>query len=231
MTRHTHYRRWGKRALDITLSASAIIVLSPLLVLIAVVVRLFLGSPVLFRQRRSGMQQRTFTILKFRTMTDARDERGELRSDSDRLTRLGRWLRLTSLDELPELFNVLKGEMSLVGPRPLMPQYDPHYRNDEIARFDVLPGITGWAQVNGRNGLSWEQRFALDCWYVDRVSFWLDVRILLRTIGTVLRRDNVYVDTSVAFLSLDVERRLAAAGEEASASAAVCDVASQEACR
>jgi lipopolysaccharide/colanic/teichoic acid biosynthesis glycosyltransferase len=216
-TKKSLYGRWGKRVLDVVLSATALLLLSPLLLALALVVRVFLGSPVLFRQKRSGMLRQGFTILKFRTMTDARDERGELLSDSVRLTRLGRWLRATSLDELPELINVLKGDMSLIGPRPLVPQYDAYYRDDEVIRFDVLPGITGWAQVNGRNALSWEQRFAFDAWYVERIGFWLDVTILLRTIGTVLGRNHVHVDTSIAFLSLDVERRMQADESKAEA--------------
>jgi len=205
--RITCYRRVGKRALDLVMSVSALILLSPLLLVVALMVRLFLGSPVLYRQSRSGIHRRGFTILKFRTMTDARDDRGELLPDSARLTRLGRWLRMTSIDELPELFNVLAGDMSLVGPRPLITRYDPYYRPDEVIRFEAFPGITGWAQVNGRNELSWEQRFAHDGWYVANLSLWLDLKILLLTIGKVLRREKVCVDTTTAFLSLDVQRQ------------------------
>src|SRR5947209_8318604 len=152
-TRPTFYRRRGKRLLDLVLSATALVALAPLLLVLAALVRAFLGTPVLFRQQRSGLGRRPFQILKFRTMTDARDAAGALLPDSERLTRLGFFLRLTSLDELPELFNVLHGEMSLVGPRPLLPQYDAYYTEREARRFELLPGITGWAQINGRNEL------------------------------------------------------------------------------
>lgn len=205
----TFYRRRGKRLFDIVVSATALILLAPLLVLVAVLVRLFLGAPVLFRQTRSGKGQAPFTILKFRTMTDERDAFGQLLSDTHRLTRFGRFLRATSLDELPELLNVLWGDMSLVGPRPLLPRYDPYYRDEERKRFDVLPGITGWAQINGRNGLSWEQRFTLDAWYADACGFWLDIKILFLTIGKVLRREAVHVNSDLVVVSLDVERRQA----------------------
>jgi len=205
--RITFYRRVGKRTLDLVLCVSALILLLPLLLVVALMVRLFLGSPVLYRQRRSGIHRQSFTILKFRTMTDACDDCGELLPDSARLTRLGRWLRATSVDELPELLNVLKGDMSLVGPRPLIPRYDPYYRPNELSRFEAVPGITGWAQVNGRNELPWEQRFAYDVWYVAHMSLWLDLKILLLTVGKVLGREKVCVDTTTAFLSLDVERQ------------------------
>jgi len=213
----TLYRRFGKRLLDLVLSLTALVLLAPLLVLLVILVRLNLGSPVLFRQKRSGRHGKPFTILKFRTMTEERDSSGKRLADSKRLTRFGKFLRRTSLDELPELLNVLRGEMSLVGPRPLVPRYDSYFSERERKRFDVLPGITGWAQVNGRNALSWEQRFAFDAWYVERIGFWLDVTILLRTIGTVLGRNHVHVDTSIAFLSLDVERRMQADESKAEA--------------
>jgi|SRR5690606_6750205 len=180
-----------KRPLDVILSAMALLILSPVLLAIALLVRVGMGSPVLFRQRRPGLHGRPFTILKFRTMTEARDGDGTLLPDVDRLTVLGRFLRRTSLDELPELINVLRGDMSLVGPRPLRMHYLDHYTPEQMRRHDVLPGITGWAQVNGRNALTWEEKFALDVWYVDHVSFWLDLKILLMTVLRVLTGDGI----------------------------------------
>lgn len=201
------YVRWGKRCLDIVLSATALVICAPLIGLVAVVVRLRLGSPVLFRQIRIGRNERAFTILKFRSMTNKHDASGRLLRDTMRLTRLGRFLRASSLDELPELFNVLRGEMSLVGPRPLLPRYQPWYTPQERKRFEVLPGITGWAQVSGRNALSWDARFQCDIQYVEKCSLALDLQLLLRTVGKVLRRENVQVDTSATLRSLDDERR------------------------
>src|SRR5580704_17051603 len=159
------YRSGGKRLFDCFASGIGIVLLSPLMLLIAIVVRIHLGKPVLFRQTRIGLREEPFTILKFRSMTDAHDETGRRLPDSERITGLGRFLRSTSLDELPELFNVLKGEMSLVGPRPLLPRYQPWYTASELKRFDVLPGITGWAQINGRNALGWDERFRHDVQY------------------------------------------------------------------
>jgi lipopolysaccharide/colanic/teichoic acid biosynthesis glycosyltransferase len=206
-THKSAYCRWGKRLVDVLGSAAAILLLGPMLLVIAALVRIFLGTPILFRQVRSGRGQKAFTILKFRTMTNACAADGKLLSDTLRLTPLGRFLRATSLDELPELFNVLRGEMSLVGPRPLLPRYDAWYRHDELGRFDALPGITGWAQINGRNALSWDERFRHDVWYVQTCSIWLDVKILLLTVVRVLRRENVQVDTDLTLRSLDDERR------------------------
>jgi lipopolysaccharide/colanic/teichoic acid biosynthesis glycosyltransferase/glycosyltransferase involved in cell wall biosynthesis len=177
----------AKRAFDLLAAMAALIVLSPLLAAIVVVGRLSLGSPVLFRQRRPGSHGQLFTCLKFRTMTDARDANGQLLPDMQRLTPLGRFLRSTSLDELPELFNVIRGEMSLVGPRPLLPQYLNRYSSEQMRRHEVKPGITGWAQVNGRNALDWNRKFELDLWYVDHWSLWLDLKILARTAGQVVR--------------------------------------------
>jgi len=182
---------WPKRAFDLLVAVGALVALSPVLAAIAVAVGLFLGSPILFRQRRPGLQGQLFTCLKFRTMTDVRDANGQLLPDGERLTPLGRFLRSTSLDELPELFNVIRGEMSLVGPRPLLPQYLERYSPEQMRRHNVKPGITGWAQINGRNSLSWKERFALDLWYVDHRSFWLDLSILGKTFLQVLRRDGV----------------------------------------
>jgi sugar transferase EpsL len=163
----------------------------PVLAVVALLVRLKLGSPVFFRQARPGYRERIFELIKFRTMTDARDVAGRLLPDSARLTPFGRWLRATSLDELPELLNVLRGEMSLVGPRPLLVEYLPRYSPEQRRRHEVRPGLTGWCQINGRNALSWEQKFALDIWYVDHRSLWLDLRILVMTIWQVLARRGI----------------------------------------
>lgn len=181
-------------------------VLSPLLVLLAVLVRCLLGGPVLFRQERTGIHKQSFTILKFRTMTNACDANGNLLSDSQRLTRFGNFLRSTSLDELPELWNVVVGDMSLVGPRPLLPRYNSSYTERESKRFELLPGITGWAQINGRNDLAWDDRLECDVHYVEKLSLGLDLKILLLTIVKVLRRDNVEVDPERTFGNLDEER-------------------------
>ncbi len=180
-----------KRIFDIVVSGTALVVLLPMLVVVALLVRWHFGSPVFFAQVRPGMNARPFRMFKFRTMTDARNSDGQLLPDADRLSSFGRLLRSTSLDELPELWNVLKGDMSLVGPRPLLLEYLPLYSSEQAKRHDVRPGITGWAQVNGRNALSWDEKFALDVWYVDNRSFALDLRIMILTIGSVLRRSGV----------------------------------------
>ena len=180
-----------KRAFDLATSLVGLLVLSPLLGLLALAVRLTLGSSVLFCQQRPGLHGQPFIIYKFRTMTDARDAQGNLLPDAERLTRLGRFLRSTSLDELPELFNVLKGDMSLVGPRPLLMQYLERYTPEQMRRHEVKPGITGWAQVNGRNALTWEQKFALDVWYVDHQSLWLDLKIITLTVWKILTREGI----------------------------------------
>jgi lipopolysaccharide/colanic/teichoic acid biosynthesis glycosyltransferase len=185
------YRLRGKRVFDITVSAASLIVCSPLLLTVALLVRWQLGAPVLFRQQRAGLRGRPFMLLKFRTMTDARGADGSLLPDGMRLTSFGRALRRSSADELPELWNVLRGEMSLVGPRPLLLRYVERYTPQQARRLEVRPGITGLAQVDGRNSLPWDDRFRLDVAYVDTVSFGLDVRLLLRTIGTVLSRQGV----------------------------------------
>ena len=175
-----------KRLLDIVVAGVGLVVCSPILAVCAVAVWVTMGRPVLFRQARPGRGGEPFAMLKFRTMRDRRDATGTLLPDAERLTRVGRFLRRTSLDELPELVNVLRGDMSLVGPRPLLTEYLPLYSPEQARRHDVRPGITGWAQVNGRNDQTWEDRFALDCWYVDHASLRLDLEILRRTVGAVL---------------------------------------------
>jgi len=180
-----------KRLLDFLAAALGLAILSPVIAATAAAVALRLGRPVLFRQVRPGLHGRPFTLVKFRTMTDARGPDGEPLSDEERMTPFGRWLRRTSLDELPQLWNVLRGDMSLVGPRPLLMQYLPLYDAQQARRHEVRPGITGWAQVNGRNAPSWDERFAMDVWYVDHRSLRLDARILLMTVFRVLRPQGV----------------------------------------
>lgn len=180
-----------KRLLDVTGAATALLLLSPVVLTVAYLVRTRLGSPVLFVQVRPGLQGKPFRMYKFRTMTDARDADGHLLPDAVRLTAFGKWLRASSLDELPELINVLRGEMSLVGPRPLLMDYLPLYSPEQARRHEARPGITGWAQINGRNAISWEQKFALDVWYVDHQSVWLDIRVLALTVWRVLRREGI----------------------------------------
>lgn len=175
------------------LSLCAIVLLSPLMLVIALLVRINLGSPVIFKQQRPGLNEKTFTLYKFRTMTDERDQDGQLLPDTQRLTRFGQLLRSTSLDELPELFNVLLGEMSLVGPRPLVARYLPYYTDSERRRHSVRPGVTGLAQVNGRNSVNWEQRFQYDLWYVENLSLSLDLVIVVKTVGKVIRRSDIGV--------------------------------------
>jgi len=180
-----------KRVFDIVVSAVALTVLAPVMGLIALLVWRTMGRPVLFRQARPGLHGKPFVMYKFRTMRDLRDAEGNLLPDEARLTPFGRWLRTTSLDELPELVNVLRGEMSLVGPRPLLMEYLERYTPEQARRHEVKPGITGWAQIHGRNNLSWDERFKLDVWYVDNWSLWLDVKILWRTLWMVLRREGI----------------------------------------
>lgn len=183
--------RFLKRWLDVLVAGGALVALLPFLVVLAVLVRTRLGSPVFFRQRRPGLGGRPFELVKFRTMTDACDAAGGLLPDERRLTAFGLWLRRTSLDELPELWNVLRGDMSLVGPRPLLMQYLPLYTPAQARRHNVKPGLTGWAQIHGRNALTWERKFELDVWYVDHASLGLDVRILLSTLAVVFSRHGV----------------------------------------
>lgn len=185
------YDRVVKRVIDMLLSAIALLVLLPIFFILAVLVRVKLGSPVFFSQERPGRDEKVFRMYKFRSMTDRRDEHGELLSDEERLTHFGAMLRATSLDELPELWNIFKGDMSIVGPRPLLVKYLPRYNERQRRRHQVRPGLTGWAQVNGRNAISWEQKFEYDVEYVERESFWFDMKILLMTVGKVLRRSGI----------------------------------------
>lgn len=180
-----------KHFTDFTAAFLALLVLSPLLLILMVLVRLKLGSPIFFTQVRPGLHGKPFKMIKFRTMTDARDADGNLLPDNIRLTAFGRFLRSTSLDELPELWNVLKGDMSLVGPRPLLMEYLPRYTPEQARRHEARPGITGWAQINGRNAISWEEKFKLDVWYVDNQTFWLDLKILVLTIKKVFVREGI----------------------------------------
>ena len=180
-----------KRLIDIVASAGGLVVLSPVLLVLWLLVRRRMGSPALFRQVRPGLHGQPFEMIKFRTMRDATGPDGQPLPDAERLTDFGRWLRATSLDELPELWNVLKGQMSLVGPRPLLMEYLPLYSPEQARRHEVRPGITGWAQVNGRNAVGWDQKFALDVWYVDRHTLWLDVKIIALTLRRIVQRDGI----------------------------------------
>ncbi|WP_019230347.1 sugar transferase [Sedimentibacter sp. B4] len=200
------YIRFFKRPMDFILSLMAIIVLSPVLIIVAILVRFKLGSPVLFKQKRPGLNEKIFTMYKFRTMTDEKDENGELLPDSVRLTKFGRTLRSTSLDELPELFNILKGDMSIVGPRPLLIRYLPYYFDHERLRSSVRPGITGLAQVNGRNTLTWDERFATDVEYIKKLTFLNDVNIIVRTVLVVFQKKDILVGDEHVLLDLNVER-------------------------
>jgi sugar transferase EpsL len=184
----------SKRALDLAVSATALLILSPVMAATAAAVRILLGSPILFRQVRPGLHGQPFELVKFRTMLDARDAEGALLGDAERLTRFGRLLRASSLDELPQLWNVLKGEMSLVGPRPLLMDYLPLYSAEQARRHEVRPGLTGWAQVNGRNAIEWSERLRLDVWYVDNRSLMLDLRILVRTCVAIFCRRDISAD-------------------------------------
>ncbi len=190
------YEKFIKRALDMILSGIAIIILSPILLIVAILVKTKLGSPVIFKQERPGLNERIFKMYKFRSMTDAKDENGELLPDEERLTSFGKKLRSTSLDELPELFNIFKGDMSIVGPRPLMVSYLPLYNEFQKHRHDVRPGLTGLAQISGRNLLSWKERFEKDISYVENISFTLDMKIIFNTVKSVIKRDGISSNTS-----------------------------------
>ena len=201
------YEKYIKRPLDCVLAACALILLSPVLLVVAILVRLKLGAPVIFHQERPGKDERIFRLCKFRTMTDERDERGELLPDAERLTRFGAVLRRTSLDELPELVNILKGDMAIVGPRPLLVRYLPWYTAREKRRHEVRPGLTGLAQVSGRNYVGWDRRLDLDVRYAERITFWGDLQIILRTVRSVLFQKDVAVDTDTTEQYLDTERK------------------------
>ena len=190
------YKKYFKRPMDFILSSIAIIILSPILIAVAVLVRLKLGSPVLFKQKRPGKNEKIFTMYKFRTMTDKKDEKGNLLPDSVRLTRFGKMLRSTSIDELPELFNILIGDMSIVGTRPLLEEYIPLYDENQRRRHEVLPGLTGLAQINGRNAISWEEKFKLDIIYVDNITFIGDIKIILQTVKKVFIKEGINSESS-----------------------------------
>jgi undecaprenyl phosphate N,N'-diacetylbacillosamine 1-phosphate transferase len=200
------YEKFIKRLLDLLIALTALIVLLPILVTVALFVRSKLGSPVLFKQDRPGLNEKIFRIYKFRTMTDKRDENGELLSDSERLTGFGKFLRSASLDELPELWNIIRGDMAIIGPRPLLARYLPYYTEDEKIRHTVRPGLSGLAQINGRNTLEWNSRLALDIEYVNKVSFILDLRIIIKTICKAIKREGVSIVDHASFPDLDVER-------------------------
>ncbi|MEZ4600065.1 MAG: sugar transferase [Syntrophotaleaceae bacterium] len=195
-----------KRVMDILLALVALVLAGPLMVILAGLVRIHFGTPIFFRQERPGLRCQPFTIIKFRTMTDARDLHGNLLPDAQRLTQFGKFLRSSSLDELPELINVIRGEMSLVGPRPLMMKYVKYFRPNEQKRQDVRPGMTGWAQVRGRNYLPWDERLALDAWYVENWSLWLDIKILALTVWRVLTREGAVADAITVETDLSLER-------------------------
>ena len=202
------YAKCFKRVFDFILSLGAIIVLSPILIVLMIVGAVAMGGNPFFTQERPGKRERIFKLIKFRTMNNKKDKRGNLLPDEKRLTAYGKWLRSTSLDELPELFNILRGDMAIVGPRPLLVEYLPYYKKNERHRHDVRPGLTGWAQVHGRNFVNWDDRLSYDCYYVRHISFMLDVKIVLMTIKTVLGRSNVASDTAKAEGNLaDIRRK------------------------
>lgn len=206
--KQTLYTRYFKRLFDLLVVSCLAVVIVPLIAVVAVLVRVKLGAPIFFRQRRPGLNGEPFMMVKFRSMTSARDENGELLPDASRLTHFGQLLRRTSIDELPELWNVFTGKMSLVGPRPLLMQYLDRYTPEQARRHAVRPGITGWAQINGRNAISWEEKFALDVWYVDNCSFWLDIKILILTLLKVIKRDGISAEgeaTMREFMGSEVE--------------------------
>ncbi|WP_194184100.1 sugar transferase [Enterococcus durans] len=191
MRKKTFYQLFGKRILDILLSGIALIVFSPIILIVGILVRIKLGSPIIFKQERPGKSEKIFSMYKFRTMTDKRDHNGEYLPDEIRLTKFGKMLRATSLDELPELWNILKGDMSIVGPRPLLVEYLPLYSEKQRKRHNVRPGLTGLAQVNGRNAISWEEKFDLDVYYVDKISFFNDLIIIIQTCKKVIKKENI----------------------------------------
>ena len=202
------YRLFFKRFLDFTLSLIAIILLSPIYLIVAIFVRVKLGSPVIFAQERPGKDEKIFKMYKFRSMTSETDEEGNLLPDDVRLTSFGKKLRSTSLDELPELFNILKGDMSIVGPRPLLVEYLPYYKNEERHRHDVRPGLTGWAQINGRNATSWEERFRKDLQYVEKMTLTFDLKIILKTIKKVVKKSDILIGSEIPAGRLDDYRKV-----------------------
>lgn len=201
------YKKYIKRFLDVVVSLFALIILSPVMVIVAILVRIKLGSPIIFKQERPGKDEKIFKLYKFRSMSDKKDENGKLLPDSERLTRFGKVLRATSLDELPELVNILKGEMSLIGPRPLAVCYLPYYNEKEKHRHDVRPGLTGLAQINGRNALNWEERFGYDLEYVENITFINDLKILFKTIYKVFKRDGVLTRGTGKTIDFDAYRK------------------------
>ena len=200
------YQQFVKRCLDVMLASAVLIILSPMILITAVFVRIFLGSPIIFKQERPGRNEKLFRLYKFRTMIDKRDEKGNLYPDEQRLTKFGRILRTTSLDELPELLNIIKGDMSIVGPRPLLERYLPYYKKEERIRHSIRPGLTGLAQISGRNNLSWDERLYLDVKYVRNITFVNDCNIILKTVGKVLKRSDVASGKQLIMQDLDVER-------------------------
>ena len=201
------YRHFFKRLFDFVLSLLAIIVLSPVMIIVAILVKIKLGSPIIFTQERPGKDEKIFKMYKFRSMTDQRDEKGNLLPDDIRLTKFGKLLRSTSLDELPELFNIFKGDMSIVGPRPLLVNYLPFYSDAERHRHDVRPGLTGWAQVNGRNFLNWDYRLKKDVEYVNNISFLFDIKIIVNTVFIVLKKSDIATDTRTVESNFAEERK------------------------
>ncbi len=201
------YKKYIKRLLDIVISLFALIILSPVMLIVAILVRIKLGSPIIFKQERPGKDEKIFKLYKFRSMSDKKDENGKLLSDEERLTKFGKMLRATSLDELPELVNILKGEMSLIGPRPLAVCYLPYYNEKEKKRHTVRPGLTGLAQINGRNTLNWEDRFAYDIEYVNNITFINDLKILLKTVYKVFKKDGIETRGTGKTIDFDVYRK------------------------
>lgn len=200
------YAKYIKRTLDLILSLMALIVLMPLMIIIGILVRINLGSPIIFKQKRPGKNEKIFTLYKFRTMTDKRDIDGNLLPDEYRLTKFGKFLRSTSLDELPELINIIKGDMAIVGPRPLLVEYLPYYTEEEKHRHDVRPGLTGLAQVNGRNAISWEEKLKYDTEYIKEISFYSDLKIIFKTIKKTIKREDIKMGKELQFGKLNVER-------------------------
>lgn len=201
------YKKYIKRLLDILISFCGLVILSPVILIVAILVKIKLGSPIIFRQERPGKNEKIFKLYKFRSMTNKKDENGELLPENERLTKFGKILRSTSLDELPELFNILKGDMSLIGPRPLLVKYLPYYNEKEKHRHDVRPGLTGLAQINGRNALNWEERFEYDIQYVNNITFINDLKILFLTFYKVIKKDNVITAGTGKILSFDEYRK------------------------